>query len=142
MSELTLDQANSVIGAAFAKARELSLKPLAVAVLDAGGHLIAFQRQDGATSLRQRIATGKASGALGIGLSSRKIAEMAADRPVFVAALAGLAPEGFVPAAGGVIIVNEHGAPIGAVGVSGDLSDNDEKCAQAGIATAGLNAQT
>jgi len=141
MSELTLDQANSVIGAAFAKARELSLKPLAVAVLDAGGHLIAFQRQDGATSLRQRIATGKASGALGIGLSSRKISEMAADRPVFVAALAGLAPEGFVPAAGGLIIVNEDGAAIGAVGVSGDLSDNDEKCAQAGIAAAGLNAQ-
>ncbi|MDB5699227.1 MAG: GlcG protein [Alphaproteobacteria bacterium] len=141
MTRISLDQANHVISAAFAKGKELGLKPLSVAVLDAGAHLIAFQRQDGSSNLRLQIATGKAAGALGMGMSSRKIGDVAAERPSFVASLGSIAPNGLVPAAGGVIVVGTGGAAIGAVGVTGDTSDNDELCALAGIAAAGLSAQ-
>lgn len=135
-------QANIVCEAAFAKGTELNLKPLSVAVLDAGGHLIAFQRQDGASTLRPQIACGKAGGALAMGVSSRKIGEMAAERPTFIGALAPIAPQGLIPVAGGVIVVDEAGLlPIGAVGITGDTSDNDELCALAGIDAAGLTAQ-
>ena len=136
-----LAAANSVCRAALAKAAELKLKPLTVAVLDAGGHVIASQRQDGSSTLRLQIACAKAAGALGLGMSSRRIAEMAAERSGFVAALAPISPYGVVPAAGGLIVVNAEGVPIGAVGISGDTSDNDELCASAGIAAAGLSAQ-
>lgn len=141
MNRITLAQANSIIAAAFDKGAGMGLKPLSVAVLDPGGHLIAFQRQDGASSLRLGIAAGKAGGALALGISSRKIGDMAAERPTFVAALGPIAPTGVIPAAGGVIIVDTAGEPIGAVGVTGDTSDNDEICALAGIAAAGLAAQ-
>ena len=141
MTRITLENANSIIAAAFAKGGALALKPLSVSVLDAGGHMIAFQRQDGASTLRPQIATAKASGALALGVSSRKIGDMAAERPTFVGSLGAIAPHGVVPAAGGVIVVGADGLPIGAVGVTGDLSDNDEICALAGIAAAGLTAQ-
>lgn len=141
MTRLTLDHANTIVPAAFAKARELGLKPLSVAVLDAGGHLVAFARQDGASTLRPQIACGKAGGALALGLSSRKIGDMAAERPSFVASLGAIAAHGVIPAAGGVIVVGADGHPIGAVGITGDTSDNDEACALAGIAAAGLRAQ-
>lgn len=141
MSRITLDQANTVIAAALAKGAELGLKPLSVAVLDAGGHLLAFQRQDGSSNLRAEIATAKASGALGLGVSSRRIGDMAADRPSFVASLGPISAHGVVPAAGGVIVTGADGFAIGAVGVTGDTSDNDELCALAGIAAAGLSAQ-
>ena len=141
MTRISLSQANTVISAAFAKGQELGLNPLTVAVLDAGGHLIAFQRQDRASSLRPQIACGEAGGALGLGLSSRKIGEMAADRPTFIGSLGPISPHGVVPAAGGVIVVDGDGLPIGAVGITGDTSDNDEACALAGIAAAGLVAQ-
>ena len=140
MHRITLEQANRIITAAFQKGAELKLKPLSVAVLDPGGHLIAFQRQDGASTLRFQIANGKASGALALGVSSRKIGEMAAERPSFVASLGSIAPQGVIPAAGGVIVMGEGGI-VGAVGVTGDTSDNDEACALAGIAAAGLKAQ-
>jgi uncharacterized protein GlcG (DUF336 family) len=141
MTRFTLDLANVVIAGALAKGCELDLKPLSVAVVDGGGHLIAFQRQDGASTLRLQIALGKAAGALGLGVSSRKIAEMMQERPTFIASLASIAAQGVVPAAGGVIIVDDRGYHIGAVGVSGDLSDNDELCALAGLAAAKLMAQ-
>ena len=141
MSRVTLDQANTIIAGAFAKGKELNSKPLACAVLDSGGHLIAYQRQDGASTGRLQIASGKAAGALFLGLSSRKIGEMAAERPVFVTSLAAVAPAGVIPAAGGVILVDDKGMTLGAVGISGDLSDNDEICALAGIAAARLTAQ-
>lgn len=138
---VTLEQANRIVAAAFSKGAELGLKPLTVAVLDAGGHIIALQRGDGASTLRPEIACGKAAGALALGLSSRKIAEMAAERPSFVASLATLGPCAIVPAAGGLIIVDGSGTPIGAVGITGDTSDNDELCALAGLDAAGLQAQ-
>lgn len=141
MGTISLEQANAAIAGAIAKGRELGLQPLGVAVLDAGGHLIAFQRENGASMMRPQIAMAKAGGALALGISSRRIAEMAAERPTFIATAAGLAPAGMVPAAGGVIVVGDSGAPIGALGVTGDTSDNDELCALAGIAAAGLTPQ-
>lgn len=142
MSRISLAQANAVIAGAFAKGAELGLKPLSVAVLDAGGHLLAFQRQDNSSTLRPQIATGKASGALALGMSSRKIGDAAAERPTFVASVGVIAPHGIIPAAGGVIIVDMDGSPIGAVGTTGDTSDNDELCTLAGIAAAGLQPQS
>lgn len=138
MNRISLDLADRIIAAAHEKGIELGLKPLTVAVLDPGGHAIALARQDGSSTLRPAVATAKASGALALGTSSRKIAEMAAERPTFVASLGPIAPHGIVPAAGGVIVVGEDGTVLGAVGVSGDLSDNDEICALAGIVAAGL----
>jgi uncharacterized protein GlcG (DUF336 family) len=142
MTRISLAQANAIITGAIAEAQKRTLKPLGIAVLDAGGHLIAFQRQDGASTGRLQIASGKAAGALFLGLSSRKIADMATDRPTFLASLGPIAPAGVVPAAGGVIVVDEAGMAIGAVGISGDLSDHDEACVLAGIAAAGLTIQT
>jgi len=137
MTTIRLGEANSIIASAFKTATELGLNPLCVAVLDRGGHMIALQRQDEASNLRPQIAIAKASGALGLGISSRKIADMAADRPTFLASLTTLSPHGIVPAAGGVIVMRD-GEIVGAVGVTGDTSDNDETCALAGIAAAGL----
>jgi uncharacterized protein GlcG (DUF336 family) len=141
MNRINLDQANRIIAEAFRKGAELKLKPLSVVVLDPGGHTIAFQRQDGASTMRFQIAAAKASGALAIGMSSRRIGEMAADRPSFVASLGPIAPHGVIPAAGGVIVVDGAGEIMGAVGITGDTSDNDEACALAGIAATGLKAQ-
>lgn len=141
MASLTLAQAQTIATEALRKGRELSLKPLTVAVLDAGGHTVALLREDGSSNLRPGIAIGKASGALALGLSSRKIAEMAQERPTFIGSLSGISAGGIIPAAGGVIIVDAANATIGAVGVTGDTSDNDEICTLAGIEAAGLTAQ-
>lgn len=141
MSRISLVQANTIIAAAFAHGQKLNLKPLSVVVLDAGGHMIAFQRQDGASNMRVQIATAKACGALALGVSSRKIGEMAVERPTFVASLGPISQAGIVPAAGGVIVLGGDGLPIGAVGITGDTSDNDEACTLAGIAAAGLKHQ-
>ncbi|HEY0686101.1 MAG TPA: heme-binding protein [Steroidobacter sp.] len=140
MSVLNLATANRIIEGAFEHAEKLQLKPLTVAVLDAGGHVIALQRQDGSSIARAQIAIGKAAGALALGVSSRKIAEMAVERPTFINALAPLAPAGIIPAAGGVVVVGAEGRTAGAVGVTGDLSDNDESCALAGLAAVRLAA--
>lgn len=141
MTNITLDQANKIIEVAFTKGAELKLRPLGVAVLDSGGKLIAFQLQDNSSTLRPQIAIGKASGALALGISSRKIADLSLERPGFVIALGEISREGVIPAAGGVIIVDADGHAMGAVGITGDSSDNDEICAFAGIAAAGLTAR-
>lgn len=141
MNRISLAQANTIIAAAFNKGEELGLKPLSIAVLDAGGHLIAFARSDKSSNMRAQIAMGKAGGALALGVSSRMVGTMAADRPTFIAALGPISQHGVIPAAGGVIVVNEEGERLGAVGVTGDTSDNDELCALAGIAAAGLTPQ-
>ncbi len=138
MAQLTLAQANDIIGAALAKGRETDCKPLTVAVLDAGGHLVALQRQDGSSILRSEIATGKAYGALGMGMPSRGLAKLADERPAFVAALFAASAGRVVPVPGGVLIRDGDQAVIGAVGISGDTSEKDEVCAIAGIEVAGL----
>lgn len=107
-------------------------------MLDPGGHVVALERQDGSSNLRPEIAQGKAAGALALGVSSRQIGVMAAERPSFVASLTGLADGKLVPAAGGVLIRDRDGELLGAVGVTGDTSDRDEDCALHGVAAAGL----
>lgn len=135
---ISLEQARTVIAAARTHGHEVGLKPLTVVVLDAGGHLVAMEREDNSGYGRPQIAQGKAAGALAMGMSSRALGEMAVDRPTFIAALS-VAWEGkLIPAAGGVLIRDAAGALLGAVGVSGDLSDKDEEAAQAGILAAGL----
>ena len=141
MHRLNLAQANALIDAAFAKGAELGLKPLTVTIHDPGGHLIACQRQDGASNMRVKLAGGKASGALALGVSSRTIGDMAVDRPHFIASVDMMSEGGMVPAAGGVIICDQGGQVVGAIGVTGDTSDNDEACALAAIEGAGLKAK-
>ena len=138
MHRLNLAQANALIEAAFAHGAELDLKPLTVTIHDAGGHLIACQRQDGASNMRVKLAAGKASGALALGVSSRTIGDMALDRPHFIASVDTMSEGGMVPAAGGVIVCDGTGTILGAIGVTGDTSDNDEACALAAIESQGL----
>lgn len=141
MGKLTLSLSEKIVRAALAKGEELGLKPLTVAVLDAGGHVIALLRQDGASILRPQIATGKAYGALAVGAGSRWLDANAQTRPHFVQALNGVAGGGIMPVPGGVLVRDGAGGEIlGAVGISGDTSDNDEACAIAGIAAAGFAA--
>jgi uncharacterized protein GlcG (DUF336 family) len=142
MSGLTLAQASAVIDAALAKGRELNLAPLTVVVLDGGGHPVALKREDRSGILRVDIATGKAWGALGMGFGSRELFERSTKQPMFITALAAVSQGRMVPVPGGVLIKNGAGDIIGAVGISGDLSDKDEACAVAGIEAAGLKADT
>ena len=139
MTSISLAKANAIIEAAFAKAKEAGLKPLSVVVLDAGGHVIAFQKQDGSSMLRFEIASGKAYGALAVGMGSRKIEAMAKERPHFMEGLSGVSGGRIVPVPGGVL-VRSAGQLVGAVGITGDTSDNDELAAVAGIEAAGFEA--
>ena len=136
---LTLEKAQTIIAAAFQKGGELAMKPLSAAVLDAGGHVVAFARQDGSSNLRFKIAEGKAAGAIALGMGSRAILERAQQQPYFVGALNGLMDGAMVPVPGGVLIM-ENGSMIGGVGVTGDTSDNDEIAAIAGVEAAGFAA--
>jgi len=145
MAELGLREATTIVEASLKKGREISCAPLAVAVLDAGGHLKAFAREDGAGIIRPQIAMGKAWGALGMGIGSRALARRVAEQPqqqAFFAALNAMSDGRVVPAPGGVLIRDTGGAVIGAVGISGDVSDKDEACALAGIAAAQLVGDT
>ncbi len=139
---LTLDAARRILDATLAAARGHKLKPLSVAVIDARGALIAFASEDGTSLKRETIARGKADGAVALGLSSRAITKMATERPHFIAAVTHAVGGSLVPAPGGVLIRDQAGALLGAVGVSGDTSDNDELVAVAGIEAAGLKAET
>ena len=138
MPDLTLAQAQTLAIATLAEARTLSLKPLVVAVLDARGAYKALAAEDGTSLRRAEIAHGKAYGALGMGLGSRAIAARAEQAPAFVAAVTHAFGGALIPVPGGVLLRDASGALLGAIGVSGDTSDNDEKAALAGITAAGL----
>lgn len=137
-TDLTLVAASTIVDAALAAGREAGMMPLTVVVLDAGGHVVALKREDGSGILRVDIATGKAWGALGMGMSSRQIRDRLSARPVFQGALAAVSGGRFVPVPGGVLVRDAEGAVIGAVGISGDASEKDEYCAVMGIRAAGL----
>jgi uncharacterized protein GlcG (DUF336 family) len=137
---LTLAHASTILDTALKKGREKNFQPLSVAVLDAGGHLVAFKREDKSGILRFDIAFGKAWGALGMGFGSRTLFERAEKTPMFFTTLAAASAGRVVTNPGGVLIRDAGGAVIGAVGISGDTSDNDEFCAIAGIEAAGLKA--
>lgn len=129
MTTISLETALGITRQALAVGRELSTAPLTIAVLDAGGHLVALQREDGASMLRPQIAIGKAWGAVALGKSSRLLAADAQQRPSFISAVNTLAHGNLVPAPGGVLIRNDKAEVVGAVGISGDTSDIDEQCA-------------
>ncbi|MCJ8204892.1 heme-binding protein [Pseudomonas sp. RGM2987] len=140
MSVLTLKIAVDLAGQALAAGREAHCAPLTVAVLDSGGHLIALQREDGASLLRPHIAIGKAWGAIALGKGSRLLALDAQQRPAFIAALNSLGQGSVVPVPGGVLIRNGEGKVLGAVGISGDTSDVDEQVAIRAVEGVGLRA--
>lgn len=137
MASLTLEQAQTIVAAALRHAREKGFQPLAVVVLDARGVLKAFAAEDGTSLRREEIARGKAHGAMAFGLGSRALAKRAADQPSFIAAVTHAVGGSLVPVPGGVLIRSGKEI-VGAVGISGDNSDNDEAAALAGIAAAGL----
>jgi uncharacterized protein GlcG (DUF336 family) len=137
---LTLESARAIIEATRAESARRQLKPITVVVLDAGGHVIAAEREDGASNARFDIAFGKASGALALGMGSRALMARAEQQPYFVTSVGHAVGGALVPVPGGVL-VREGDQVIGAVGVTGDTSDNDEAAAVAGIEAAGLVAQ-
>lgn len=139
---LTLSQAEAITAAARAKGRELGLQPLTVVVLDAGGQVKTVQREDGSSLLRPEIALGKAFGALAMGLGGRELARRAQSMQGFMNALSDIAGGRAVPVPGGVLCCDAGGTILGAVGISGDVSTQDEVCAVAGIQAAGLRPDT
>ena len=138
MSLLTLAQANLIIESALAQSKKLGYKPMAVVVLDEAGHVKATQREDGASMFRADVATGKAWGAVGMGASSRVLGERAKDNPNFFLSLAATSGGKFLPQPGAVLIKNNSGEIIGAVGASGGTGDEDEAICAFGVAAAGL----
>jgi uncharacterized protein GlcG (DUF336 family) len=137
-ASIALDTAARIVDAAIAIRRREGLLPLAVAVLDVGGHLVAFKREDGSGVMRFDIAFGKAHGALGMGMSTRLIRDRLAARPAFQSALAAASDGRFIPVPGGVLILNDRMEVVGAVGISGDASDKDEYCAIQAVHDAGF----
>ena len=138
MSGLTLEVAQKLLADALAHCRANKFNPMSVVVLDADGGIRAAASEDNTTFMRWRVAYGKAYGAVAFGMPSRRINNMAAERPHFVAALNGLADGNVIPVPGGVIIRDASKKLIGAISISGDTSDNDEAAALAAIAAAGL----
>jgi uncharacterized protein GlcG (DUF336 family) len=135
---LSLKQANRIIEAALARARELQIKPLAVVVLDDSGNVKAAQREDGASMFRFDVARGKAWAAVGMGASSRALAKRAKDNPNFFITLAATAGGKFLPQTGAVLIRDDAGQILGAAGASGGTGEEDEAVCAHGIEKAGL----
>ena len=138
MPQLDLLTATQIASSAIRIARETGVKPLAVAVLDAAGHPLAVLRDELASFLRPQIATGKARGCLGMGFGGRELARRAQAMPAFFDAINSLTGGEVIPVAGGVLIRNVEGLVLGAIGISGDTSDNDERCALQAIDQVGL----
>jgi uncharacterized protein GlcG (DUF336 family) len=142
MKTLTLSVADLIVDKAMERGRELKLAPLTVIVLDAGGQTKVLKREDGSSLLRPEIAMGKAWGTLGMGFGGREIARRAAKMPAFFGALSDMSNGRMVPVPGGVLIRSDSGDILGAVGITGDTSENDEICAVHGIRSAGLTPDT
>ncbi len=142
LTDISLRRARTVIRGTFAKGRELELKPLSVVVLDAGGHVKAFEREDGASAGRFAIAHGKAYGSVMLGMAGKAQMARAEQQAYFMGAINGLFGGQVVPVPGGVLLRDSKGRLVGAVGVTGDTSDNDAAAAIAGIEAAGLIAET
>lgn len=141
MPEISLSKARSIVRATLKKGREMNLKPLSVVVLDTGGHLKAFEREDGASPGRFEIARGKAYGVVMTGMTGTALKARADEQAYFVAALNGAFGGKVVPVPGGVLVRDSRDRIIGAVGVTGDTSDNDATAALAGIEAAGLKGE-
>ena len=138
MTKLTLAQANQIIAVAIEESRKAGYKPMGIAVLDESGNLKAFASEDGASMFRFDIARAKAWGAVGMGVSSRKLGERAKENPNFFVSLSATSQGKFLPQAGAVVIKDASGTVIGAVGASGGTGDEDEAICIAGVQAAGL----
>ncbi len=136
--QLSREKARTIVEGGFSQAREAGLPPLTLVVLDGGGHVVAAEREDGCAPLRFPVAQGKAYAALGMGIASGIIGERNTERPAFLASVAAASNGHFVPVAGGVPILDEQQCVIGAVGVSGASSEEDQQVAIAGIKAAAL----
>ncbi|NQY60331.1 heme-binding protein [Cognatishimia sp.] len=141
MAEISLRKARTIIRKSLEKGREMELKPLSVVVLDAGGHVIAFEKEDGAAPGRFSIAHGKAYGAVMLGMAGSAQMARAEQQAYFMAAVNGVYGGQVVPVPGGILVRDKKGGVIGAVGVTGDTSDNDAEAGLAGIASAGLTGE-
>ena len=139
---ISLSQSRTLIEAALTKGRALDLKPLSVVVLDPRAAMVAMMSEDGVSQMRARIAHGKANAAIALGMGTRALMNRAEQQAYFIQAVNGVAGGDMVPVPGGVLIQDQEGALLGAVGISGDTSENDEAAAIAGIEAAGLNAIT
>jgi uncharacterized protein GlcG (DUF336 family) len=139
---ITLEQARAVVDGAIAKARDLELKPVSVVVLDDRGSLVAAASEDGVSAMRARIAHGKANAAIQLGMGTRALMNRAEQQAYFIQAMNGLAGGDMVPVPGGVLLRGGSAELLGAVGTSGDTSDNDEAAALGGVEAAGLIAET
>ncbi|MBC7633763.1 heme-binding protein [Aeromicrobium sp.] len=139
---LSLDTARAIISSALAHAAQTDCKPMTVVVLDAGGHVVAVERQDGSSNKRFEIAFGKAHGAVSLGMGSRALMARAEQQPYFIAAATSAIGGSLVPVPGGVLVHDDAGRLLGVVGVSGDTSDKDEAIAIVGIEAAALTAVT
>ena len=137
-TSLPLEKANLICTEALRLGRAAGLLPLTVVVLDAGGKMVAMQSEDGSGVLRFEIAFGKGYGALGMGISSRRIRDRLSERPAFQGAIATASGGQFIPVPGGVLVEDGAGVTLGAVGISGDTSDKDEYCAIEAIKAAGF----
>jgi len=135
---INLASAEAIMAGVRSAASKHGFRALAVVVLDAGGHIIAAQREDGASNKRHEVAFGKAHGAVSLGMTSRELMARAEQQPYFIAGVTSAIGGSLVPVPGGVLVRDEDGVIIGAVGVSGDTSDNDEAAAITGIEAAGL----
>ena len=136
--QVSLRKARTIIRKSLEKGREMELKPLSVIVLDAGGHILAFEREDGASPGRFAIAHGKAYGSVMLGMAGTAQMNRAEDQAYFMAAVNGVFGGQVVPVPGGILLRDKKGAVIGAVGVTGDTSDNDAAAGMAGVEAAGL----
>ena len=141
MTSLDLDTARGIVAGVRAHGAAAGFKPMTVVVLDAGGHVIAVEREDGSSMSRFEIGYGKAHGALALGMGSRSIMGRAEQQPFFIAAVTSAVGGSLIPVPGGVLVRDSDGVLLGAVGVTGDTSDNDESAAVAGIEGVGLTAQ-
>jgi uncharacterized protein GlcG (DUF336 family) len=142
MNSINLQQASLIADKALERGRALGFAPLTVVVLDAGGQIKVLKREDSSSLLRPEIAIGKAWGVLGMGFGGRELARRAAKMPMFFTALNAMSDGRMVPVPGGVLVRDDSGAIVGAVGISGDVSENDEICAVFGIGAAGLRPDT
>lgn len=142
MPALDFELAAKLASTTLRHARDLGMRPLAVAVLDSAGHPLAMLRDEQASFLRPQIATGKARGCLGMGFGGRELARRAQAMPAFFDAINSLTDGEVIPVAGGILLRDVQGRVLGAIGVSGDTSDNDERCALLAIEALGLIGDT
>src|SRR5580692_2952665 len=138
VTTVTLAQAERIIDAIIERGVALDCRPISVIVVEPGCKVKAFKKEDGASMIRFEMAFGKAYAALSLGRSSKLVRERAQEKPIFMRYLIGASDDQIFPEGGGMVIRDDNGEVIGAVGVTGDTDERDEELAVHGIHAAGL----